>query len=360
MTLAASLRALGEVLAPSEAEWGDPELPAATLCPRLRTTYSPRSSWWGFGPQAVDSADRRPSWSRLWAPAQPVALGLSLAPNPKRPHRYGLNGFPAAGRRNVWRALSLLEEERRLLSFWTVSLPPEALDQLQQSGRWPEFQDRIRKELVRQLHLAGMVPQVVGVVELQPKRGRREGRPCPHLHIVFRGRRHPWKPWVLAGSALDRIIAVSLATSGVFPPDGMDPAEWLQTAGNVQEVKKSVRAYLACYLTKEQGTPGLYTGTRHETLLPHQWWFWSAPLRALVARHTFRIAFPFLFWVHRYRAELLQRRMIGHRQLDIPDPRAPRTWEVDWLSPEHLAAVVTAWQTDEWDAEWHRSASVPL
>jgi hypothetical protein len=250
------------------------------------------------------------------------------------------------------------------LGFWTITLPPEALDQLEASGRWPEFQDRVRKELVRRLQLAGLRPLVVGVVELQPKRTRREGRPCPHLHVVFRGRAHRWQDWAISTCVgphpFDSIIAAALETAGVVPPDGVDQSVWLSKAGKIESIKKSVRAYLACYLTKDQGSPGRFAGTGSMTLIPLQWWFWSAPLRRMVMAHIFPIPFDFLFWCHRYRDELVSRGLIAHRELKIPDPRAPRTWEIHWLSVDRMAEVVVAWQLDLWDATWHAGAGMRL
>ena len=123
MGLAAELRALGAALAAPEQQWGDEEPPRVELDPRLKTTYSPRSSW--QGPQGFGSEHRDPQWARCWLYGPPAAgLGLSLAPNSERPDRYGLKGLPAAGRKSVWRALALLEEMRPLLTFWTISFPP--------------------------------------------------------------------------------------------------------------------------------------------------------------------------------------------------------------------------------------------
>jgi hypothetical protein len=291
-------------------------------------------------------------------------MGSSLAQNSKRPRRNGLNGFPPAGRRNVWRALALLEDDRVNLGFWTVTLPPEALDQLEVSGRWPEFQDRVRKELVRLLQRAGLRPLVVGVVELQPKRTRREGRPCPHLHVVFRGRRHRWEDWAISTCVgphpFDSIIRAALATAGVFPPDGVDWETWLMKAGKIESIKKSVRAYLACYMTKDQGSPGRFAETASNTLIPHQWWFWSAPMRKVVLAHIFPLPFDFIFWCHRNREVLVARGLLAHRELMIPDPRAPRTWEFNWLSVDRLASVIALWELDSWDATWHSQAGIEL
>ena len=348
MGLSSDLLALGAAVEPDEAQWGEPDIPTAWLCPRLRTTYSPRASWveWkGFGEAPKASM---PEWARVWEPGPTaLALGLSLAPNSKRPPRYGLRGLPAAGRKQVWRSLALLEEMRPLLSFWTISLPSEAMSELARSGTLAQFQDRVRKELVRLLQAAGLPALVVGVAELQPKRSRAEGRPCPHWHIVFQGRRDRRSPWALSRADLDGVIAAGLATAGV---PGLD----LRSAGNVQQVKRSVRAYLSKYMTKGSGDCSRWVGTAHENLIPHQWWFWSRPLRAWVLEHVLPIAFPFLAWVHEHRDALVERGLLAVRRLDLSDPRAPVTYEISWLSCGHLAQLVFIWQTAAWDEGWWR------
>lgn len=354
MGLSKDLRALGAALEPAEPQWGDAEMPQVSLCPRLRSCYSPRASWveWkGFGEERRPSM---PEWSRVWdyGPSAAEALGLSIAPNSKRPSRYGLNGLPAAGRKQVSRSLALLEENRRNLSFWTVSLPTGALLDLARSGRWPDFQDRVRQELIRQLRAAGLPALVVGVAELQPKRSRVAGMPCPHLHVVFQGRRSPTHGWALSPAVLDGVIAAALATAGVQAPAGTEDADWLATAGNVQQVKKSVRAYLAKYMTKGSGDTRQWIGHAAESLIPRQWWFWSMQLRAWVLEHVFSIAFPFLAWVHAHRKELEELGFARFRVLPLEDARAPVTYEVNWLRCEFLAQVVGLWEVDCWDKQW--------
>jgi hypothetical protein len=350
VSLSADLLALGEAIAPPEAQWGDPELPQAVLCPRLRTTYSPRVSWRGFAPapEELEKGPDQREWARLWEPAEPGDLGSSLAPNPKRPPRYGLQGLPSAGRRQVWRSLALLEDLRPLLSFWTVTLPPEALEPLAADDAVAVFQDRLRKELERQLRLAGLVPMVVGVVEIQTKRAGREGRPVPHWHVVFQGRRDRSAPWALSRQTLDGVIAAALETAGVFGAD-------LRAAGNVQQVRKSVRAYLSKYMTKGSGDTAPWVGGPWEALLPRQWWFWTRALRSWVLEHVLPMAFEFLAWIHEHREPIEAQGLARYRLLPLSDPRAPATWEVNWLSCEHVAQLVYLWQLDSWDAEWERS-----
>ena len=359
MSFCRGLRALGAAVQPEEQQWGDAETPTALLCPRLRTTYSPRASWteWkGFG--AAPKASM-PEWSRVWDYGPPAAaLGLSLARNSKRPSRYGLKGLTSAGRKQVWRALALLEEDRRLLSFWTVSLPTAALIALGREDRWPEFQERVRTELGRLLQKAGLPVRLVGVVELQPRRSRATGIPCPHLHVVFQGRRSPTAHWALSPADLDGVIRAALATAGALALEGIDEGTFLASAGNVQQVKKSVRAYLSKYMTKGGNDTAPHVGGPWETLLPRQWWFWSRPLRDWVLQHILPVAFPFLCWVHVHRQELQELGLVRMRILDLPDPRAPMTFEVNWLSLEHCAEVIRIWQDDVWDANWHENYRV--
>ena len=354
MGLSADLLAVGETLRPEEAQWGDPEVPTAWLDPRLRTTYSPRATWVEWRGFKDEEPEGPRQWARVWDCAPPQGgLGLSLAPNSERPPRYGLQGLPSAGRKQVWRALALLEEMRPLLSFWTVSLPSESLTALCERDALPLFQDRLRQELGRLLRRRGLPDLVVGVVELQPQRSRAEGRPCPHWHIVFQGRKNRGSSWALNRADLDGVIAAALATASV-------PTTDLQSAGNVQQVRRSVRAYLSKYMTKGSGDCARWVGGRHEALLPRQWWFWTRPLRRWVLEHVLPIAFPFLAWIHEHREQLQARELARFRVLDLSDPRAPLTYEVDWLGCDKLAHLVYLWQTDQWDAEWHRQSRLSL
>lgn len=357
MGISADLLCLGAAIAPEEQQWGDAPAPRVELCPRFRSTYSPRSTWWMDAPTG-DGPKRSgmPEWARVWAPGPPAGrLGLSLAPNSKRPSRYGLSGLPPAARRSIWRALALLEERKELLSFWTVSLPTESLTALGMADRWQVFQDRVRKELARLLQRRGLPALVVGVVELQPRRSRATGMPCPHLHVVFQGRTGRSAPWALRPGDLDGVISAALTTAGAPVPAGIEGQAFLKAAGNIQQVRKSVRAYLAKYMTKGGNDTAPHLGGKWESLLPRQWWFWTRPLRAWVLEHVLPIALPFLCWVHLHRKELEELGLVRMRILDLPDPRAPLTFEVNWLDAEHCAEVIRIWQDDEWDANWHRN-----
>ena len=352
MGLSADLLALAGPVAPRDEEDGEPGTPIPKLCPRLRTTISPRVSWQdprGFRPE---KPPHQRAWARLWDPGPTAAqLGFALAPNPKRPHRYGLAGLSGPGRRSVWRSLKLMEGMRNLLSFWTITFPWEALERFAELDTLPVFQDRIRKELIRRLEDAGIKPIVIGVAELQPKRTAAEGRPGTHYHIVFQGRRDDRARWALTPQQLDDIIYAAANTAGVF---GVD----LSTAGNVQPVHTSVCAYLAKYMTKGGNVAAPWVGTRYEPLLPRQWWFWSRPLRQWVMQHILPMSFGFVRWVFEHRYQLGERSLIKWRVLPLSDSRAPQTFEIDWLSTDRLAQLLYLWELDNWNEEWYRLATL--
>ena len=134
----------------------------------------------------------------------------------------------------------------------------------------------------------------------------------------------------------------------------------LRCAGNVQQVKRSVRAYLSKYMTKGSGDCARWVGSPHENLIPHQWWFWTRRLRAWVLEHVFPIAFPFLAWVHEYREQIKALGLAQFRVIELSDPRAPTTYEVNWMEPSNLGQLVGLWQTDQWDAEWCRQSRLSL
>jgi len=317
------------------------------LCPLLRTSYCP-----ALRPPPPEPWD--PTRERLWAftraepepEAEAEPLGLSAAQNPKRAQgRTGRNGITANGRRCVMRAAHYLEDHRERVAFWTVTLPPAAMREVIRRDCWAEFQNRIRQELSRQLAIRGMCPQVVGVAELHPQRSMRERMPCPHLHVLFEGRRTRWNCWVLDRHTLDGIIRAALGTVGVR---GVD----VGTAGNVQPVRRSVAAYLGKYLSKGGRPEDLCLA--QEEGLPKQWWFWTAPLRREVLRLVVRLPWEFMAWVAERREIFEAQGLITFGRYRIADPRAPAVYWFRWCSLESLALVVAEWQEDLWEADWWR------
>jgi len=79
-------------------------------------------------------------------------------------------------------------------------------------------------------------------------------------------------------------------------------------------------------------------------------------LRAWVLEHVLPVAFPFLAWVHEHREAIEKLGLARFRVLDLPDPRAPLTYEVNWLDCAKVAELIYLWQTDQWDRRWESEA----
>jgi len=259
--------------------------------------------------------------------------------------------MPGPARKKVSRSLACLEENRKLLSFWTVTLTDQDLDGIALAGSLDLFQDRLRKELLRQLRLHGLPQTVVGVVELQPKRSARDGRPAPHFHVVFQGKRRRDKTWRLSTEVLDRVILSALGSA-------FQTVTQAGNRGNVQGVRKSVRAYLAKYLTKGSSAVSRYRGYWAQRLIPRQWWFMTRELLALVLRHITPILTGFVRFVHEQRAHLEEAGFCRVRKLDLQDPRAPATWEANFLSPWHLSQLLVVWCEEEWQDHWEKEQRI--
>jgi hypothetical protein len=275
-------------------------------------------------------------------PQAPEGMGLSIAGNCDRPSRYGLTGLPKEGRLNISDALQLLEERRSLLSFWTVSLPTAALMALAARDSWPLFQNRLLSKLRRKLQARLGLALYAGVAELQPKRSADSGFPCPHLHIVFLGRRHSRAVWAIQPDELDAMIKSAAKEAGLTEDVSFDKA------GNVQAVKKSVRAYLSKYMTKGSSDVEPWADTVWETLLPRQWWCWSNACRELVRSCTIQLPTGFVAWAWRHRLRLLAEKACYLQQCEVPK-EAPATYRFLWGSVSRLAALVAEWQEDEED-----------
>lgn len=286
----------------------------------------------------IEAAGRRPE-----DPEGPEGLGLSMARNSRRPLRHGFQGLTAPGRHCVSSALSLLEERRDLLSFWTVTLPDDALRHLARVDGLPRFTDRLLERLRRTLERRLGVALYVGVAELQPKRTRAVGYPCPHLHVVFQGRAHRRASWLISPGELDGFIAAALKQTG-FDVNGP-----LISAGNVQRVKRSVRAYLSKYMTKGSSDARLWEGGLWQNLIPRQWWCWSQACRQLVESCTTDLPTGFLAWVWRHRQQLLEAGSFYLQQCTVPQD-APATYRIYWGTVGKLARLMAQWHEHLEDA----------
>jgi len=344
VSLTADLQAIKAVFGEVER---DPEVRGKPrVGPKLVTGFQPFHLGRTWVPDKTDyELLKEAGWFKRIAPEGPQpeapealeAMGLSIARNSHRPRRHGFGGLPPSGRANVSEALALLEERRPLLSFWTVTLPPEALREIARRDCWPRFVDRLLQRLRRKLKRALGHALYVGVVELQGKRTRAVGMPCPHLHVVFQGRRHTRGVWLVTPKELDAMI------KGALRDVGIEIKDELKSAGNVQQVKKSVRAYLAKYMTKGSSDAEIWKDGLWQGLIPRQWWMWSEACRDLVESCRSALPTGFLAWVWTNRVRLLEEGWFYLQQCKVPT-LAPATYRIYWNKTANLAALIAQWQ----------------
>jgi hypothetical protein len=313
--------------------------------PRLKVAYSPRlhsppppaligdeERWWGHSKRL----------SGPW-PCQgtPGLVGCPQSePRDVPGRRYGLNGLTAKGRRRLTAGCCLLEERRKLLSFWTITLPDAVLAELLQLDAWHVFQSAIRQELSRRLQRLGVDPLVLAVAELHPERSLAAGQALPHLHVLFQGKEGAGKDWLLTPAQLDGIIVGALGRAGVV-------VLALPSAGKVESILRSVRRYLSKYVSKapRQSVTGSDLAMLGDPrLCPRQWWFMSAPLLAMIEAATRALPSEFLAWlIDRSRAPWAGAPYVVQR-VPIADPGAPSCWMVSFRSPW---ALFLCWESYE-------------
>jgi hypothetical protein len=313
--------------------------------PRLRVAYCPRlhspppqpfhrEEWEFWGRQARLSGP--------W-PGQGSAGLVGCAESEPRdcpPRRYGLNGLTATGRRRLTAGCCLLEERRSLLSFWTITLPDDVMAELLALDAWHLFQGNIRQELSRRLERLGVRPLVLAVAELHPERSVEAGQALPHLHVLFQGKRQGGGDWFFSPEELDGMILQALGRVGVT-------REELPAAGNVQRIRKSVRRYLAKYVSK--GPRQFVTGSDlamlgDPRLCPRQWWFMSAALLAMIVEATRCLPAEFLAWLIDRAKPSWKGAPYVVQRVPIADPRAPSVWTVSFRSPWSLFLTWEAYE----------------
>ena len=325
----------------------DPDVRAKPCVgPRMLTGFQPwhLAAKWKKDPDTYELLSEAGWFNRIRAASEtpeggeaPAGPGFIHSAKLTRDLRYGLRGLPAKGRTKVSETLQLLEEQRQLLAFWTVTLPTEVLLALNRRDSWPKFVKRIHQKLVRLLQRALGAAVIVGVVEVQPGRSAATGIPCLHLHIVFVGRRHRNAAWAISKAALDRIIKEAAEEAG------LDEKASFKSAGNVQPVKRSVRAYLSKYMTKGSGDVQRFVGGPYENLIPRQWWLWSKAARDLLQSCTVSLPTPFMCWLWRHREQLVQEGRFYVQQCEVPDG-APATYRILWGNAYKLSTLIAEWQ----------------
>lgn len=196
----------------------------------------------------------------------------------------GEGGLTAYGRRMVRNGAFLLEQhfDRRQLAMLTVTMPaiPKEL-RAAVLEHWPEAVRQFTQWIKRALDRHNVLPWLVGVTEVQTKRGRAEGWSPPHLHLVVPCLRP------------DGDSKVKNEGSYLFTP-GEIRAQWRKiwerflmhlglpkdtywgSCENVKRIRKSPGRYLSKYISK--GSAVLRQDDARQVVITG-WWHMSLDLK---------------------------------------------------------------------------------
>lgn len=218
------------------------------------------------------------------------SLGLSNVRNSRQNWKSSLRGqrgITTYARRLVRNGAYAIEQQHRksTLSFLTLTLPPMDGKSFKQfmKEHWSKCTKKFFDWLAARLKRAGLPTHWCGVTEIQMRRFTETGIPYPHLHVVFVGRKS-FSGWLLSPSEI-RVQWVNILTSTHLPA----LVRWDGSGGaveNVQQVRKSVEAYLGKYLSK--GNEAMNTPAMMDWYgwLPSNWHFISQPIKTWVKQNT--------------------------------------------------------------------------
>jgi len=251
------------------------------------------------------------------------------------PRRNGLKGITKLGIRRIRQGGQLLEEAPKLCTFWTVTLPTGALLHLHDTDGWARFQNAIRHELVRLLKRRRGEALVVACVELQPERTAEYKFPVPHLHVLYRSKRHRKGGWAISIPEHDRLIVLALRRCGYHD-------ENVGSAGKTEEIYRSAAGYISKYMSKSIESNGIEL--EEYMLCPRQWFFLSSELLAMIERCTVEVPAEWLEWLVR-NAQPNDRGQL-YQCAPVPGlPRgAPACWCVSFRSADAVWHCLEAYE----------------
>ena len=301
--------------------------------PKPSDRQDPGDEFWGHGPRLLGP----------WPDHGPPGLvGCPQSVHSDVPaRRYGLNGLTAKGARRLREGCGVLQETMRRCVLWTITLGDEEHRQLRELDAWPRFQNAIRHRLVRLMKRRGLEALAVAVAELHPGRSGREVQAMAHLHVMFQSLYLGQGRWAITTEDLDGVIASALRAAGVRDFS-------VQSAGNVERVRKDCAGYLSKYMAKAAGgrskRPG-HVAAANDAFqgdprgCPRQWWFMTARLQFLCERCRCNMPSAFMAWICDHREEPRPGALVVVQRVEIADPRAPGCWAVRFRSPSALAAM---------------------
>ena len=252
---------------------------APSILPKLPARSDYRAKLWPHGEFASWQVKRVPTLGKLVIDRPGVTGGLgdpSISglincheksqdgSEPVISRNWGLTSYM---RKLLRSAGEVLERQhgKYNLAFLTVTMPfSKPLEVKRFLIEWPEMQRRLVQEITRQLQRSGLSPEICWVTELQSKRGRAQGFPCPHMHLLVAGRANGGR-WALSydwlKTAWYRIVKD--CTGQDFDP---------VAATRIEAVRKSCAAYMTKYVTKAKASEArVWEGTEWEVYLPKRW-----------------------------------------------------------------------------------------
>ena len=205
----------------------------------------------------------------------------SSQPTKLPPKTYGAKGITTNGKRMVRNMAWWLEENspRGCLSFLTLTVPPmrEAESRLV-AEKWGDITRRFMQWVKRQLIRVSLPGDIVWIVEVQPKRGKKGDLGAYHIHSVFQGR-SPGKTWAIRPDEFGKQWNKELARAAGRTVDSSN--SW-----NVQRVKKSAQGYLGKYMSKGSQSLEEIKSLHGDKYLPRQWWGGTSELKRGIRRAT--------------------------------------------------------------------------
>jgi hypothetical protein len=240
----------------------------------------------------------------------------------------------------------LVKQDRGLYGIWTVTMPPECAEELDQlDGGIRLFGDALRRRF-SEVHARAckkeskrcrrpIDPNWAFVIEPQ-----QSGR--PHWHFVFRCKSRKGRPWLLGRGRLDKLIRFAMRTA-----TGREHR--FKAAGNVQALRKDPGSYLSSYLKKTASRDVCEVLRRNgygENLIPFQWWGISVSARRLVESHRFELPSVLVGWLSRmwpdmHQAGLLEARLWTPEGRDgVVKPGAPTLVVGGWKHIEHAIRAI--------------------
>lgn len=204
----------------------------------------------------------------------PNLSNLHEASEPSQSRRRGAKGITSHGRSLVRDAALWLQEKygRQHLSFLTLTIPPECLVPVVVQ-QWSDLTRKLRQRLQRLLLSRGLPPQLVGVVEIQEKRGRSaSGLPPLHWHFVFCGR-NKYESWKITPVEVKELwLDLLHAHTGVRSD--------AHSSVDIRRVEKDAAGYLGKYMSKGSKSCSEYD----IDVLPASWYLCTTELRKTVKK----------------------------------------------------------------------------